>query len=105
MIKDKNTNVEEFIPMQNFIVVEPIQLEQGEEVTESGLIISMKQNESVTDRPTTGKVLSVGPDVKYVKKDYEIYWPKTDGLDLTFKDGEFMMFKEDSIVGYKVKKN
>ena len=101
-VKDKTTVVSEFNPLQDFIVAKPVELAKGEEITESGLVLSMSQNNGVSDRPTYGEVISVGPETKNIKVGYTIYWPMQDGLDMEFKDGNFAMFRENSIIGYKV---
>jgi len=96
-----------FSPMQDFIVVKPFEKFGGkkeEEVTESGLVLTLAKEKSVvTDRPVYGTVLSVGPDAKILKVGMEIFWDVSRGHDLFFKDGEFMILTEDSILGYRNK--
>lgn len=91
--------------MQDFIVVKPFEKFGGkkeEEVSESGLVLALSKEKSVvTDRPVYGTVLSVGPATKVLKAGMEIFWDVSRGHDLFFKDGEFMILTEDSILGYR----
>ena len=64
MTQNKEMNVEEFQPMQNFIIVAPKELDRGEVQTESGLVLATSQNQSVVDKSTSGIVLAVGPKVE-----------------------------------------
>jgi co-chaperonin GroES (HSP10) len=88
----------EFQPKATHILVKAVELEK-EKTTESGLIISI--NQSSMARPTVGEVLEVGCDVKDVKKGTIVLWPQTDGIDLEFDDGEFVLLRYESIIGSK----
>lgn len=101
MTKDLTITSAEFIPTQNFILVEQDILDRGEVQTETGLVLATSQNQSVVDKSTSGTVLAVGPKVEGIEVGCRVYWPRTDGLDLEFSDGEFMLFKDTSIVGYR----
>ena len=91
-------NSNEFIPTQDFILVEPQEAEK-ETVTESGIILGTAKKESALDVPTYGKVLSCGPDVEQVEIGDFVFWPQTDGLEFEFKDGNFRLIGTRSIIG------
>jgi len=92
----------EFLPKQEFILVKPEEL-QTERTTDGGIIISMKTGSEVNDRPSSGKVISVGENVEEIDIDEFVIWPGTDGLDLSFIDGDFLLLRSKSIIGIKVK--
>jgi co-chaperonin GroES (HSP10) len=87
----------EFQPKNEYILVKPQELDKGEKKTESGLIIAIQQNTSALDRPTSGVVVSVGSDIEDIKEGDFILWPDTDGLDLEFIDGPFMLLRYKSV--------
>jgi co-chaperonin GroES (HSP10) len=91
----------EFQPKNEYILVKPQELDKGEKKTESGLIIAIQQNTSALDRPTSGVVVSVGSDIEDIKEGDFILWPDTDGLDLEFIDGPFMLLRYKSVIGSK----
>jgi len=91
----------EFQPKNEYVLVKPEELETGEKKTESGLIIAIHQNQSALDRPTSGTVVSVGKDIDDIVEGDFILWPGTDGLELEFTDGEFMLLRYKSIIGSK----
>jgi len=91
----------EFQPKNEFILVKPVKLEKGEKKTESGLIIAINQNKSALDRPTVGDVVAVGADIEDISEGDVVLWPKTDGLDIEFVDGEFLLLRYTSIIGMK----
>jgi len=93
-------NSSEFKPMDELILVKPESL-KNEEVSESGIVIAINQNQSVIDRPTSGVVIDFGEAVKSVNLNDMIIWPGTDGIDLEFNDGEFLLLREESIIGTK----
>lgn len=94
-----NLESTEFQPKNEYILVKPQELDKGEKKTESGLIIAIAQNQSALDRPTSGTVVSVGKDIEDIKEGDFILWPNTDGLDLEFNDGKFMLLRYKSVIG------
>lgn len=90
----------EFQPKNEYVLVKPKELEQ-EEKSESGIVLSLNSQKSSLIRPTLGKVISVGADIDDVKEGMYIIWPETDGLDLEFDDGDYMLIRYKSIVGMK----
>ena len=100
MIQNKSMTSKEFKVLQNFVVAKPVPLETGE-VLEGGVIIDTEQNNSIINRPTTGTVITVGPEVKSVSIGDTVIWVEQDGMEMQFSDGEFLILKETSILGYK----
>ena len=101
MIQNQTMTSDEFKVLQNFVLVKPVPLETGEVKTESGLVLDTSQNTSVVDRSTTGTILNCGPKCEFVEAGQEILWPRTDGQDIQLKDGEFILLKETSVLGYR----
>jgi len=100
MIENKTMTSEEFKVLQNFVLVDPIPLEQGE-LMEGGIIIDTDHNNSIINRPTSGTVISTGPSVESVKSGDTVLWVEQDGLEIMLMDGEYLILKETSILGYK----
>ena len=96
-----NLNSTEFQPRNEYVLVKPVELETGEKKTESGLIIAISQNQSALDRPSTGEVVAVGSDIEDIKEGNFVLWPETDGIDLEFNDGTFMLLRQASVIGFK----
>lgn len=90
----------EFKPKKDNILVKPIELKH-EKVTESGLVVQVNANRSVTDRPTMGTVVAVGDDVQDISVGDVVFWPITDGLNFEFNDGIFILLRYESIIGSK----
>ncbi len=88
----------DFQPKNDFILVKPAEHNKETE-TEAGIII--KINQSSLDRPTSGTVISVGEDIEDIKVDTFVLWPNTDGLDINFVDGDFILLQSKSIIGFK----
>jgi co-chaperonin GroES (HSP10) len=91
----------EFKPKNEYLLVKPTDL-VTEVVTESGLVISLKPQSSL-ERPTSGTVISVGSDIKDIEESDFVLWPMTDGLDLEFLDGQYVLLRYKSIIGSKKK--
>lgn len=91
----------DFQPKNEYILVNPEELDKGEKTTDSGLIIAIAQNTSSLDRPSSGTVVAVGKDIEDIKEGDFILWPDTDGLDLEFTDGPFMLLRYASVIGTK----
>ena len=96
---------DKFSPLQDLIVVKPYAEFGGrkeEEVTECGLILALSKEKSVVnDRPVYGKVISCGDKCTVIKQGMEIFWDVTRGHDIVFKDGEFMILMEETVLGYR----
>ena len=97
-----NMNHDEFLPRDEFILVRPEEL-PSEKITESGLIIPLTKKTITGDRPTSGTVISMGTGTMFRKNDF-IIWPETDGLDLEFNDGTFLLLRDESVIGKKKQK-
>ena len=93
-----NINSNEFAAQDEYILVEPFDT-QKEETTSGGIVL---QTEITSlSRPTHGKVISIGTGVGKITTDDEVFWPETDGLDLKFNDGKFVLLRQKSIVGVR----
>ncbi len=94
-----------FTPMHDLIVVKPYESFGGkkeEEVSASGLVISLAKEKSVIhDRPVFGKVISVGANCKIIRPEMEIFWDITRGQEIEFKNGEFLILQEETILGFR----
>ena len=88
----------EFQPMNDFILIQPAE-HPHETVTPAGIIF--KINQSSLDRPTSGNVVAVGKDIIEVPIGAFVLWPNTDGLDIEFNDGVYILLQSKSIIGYK----
>ena len=86
-----------FKPKNEYLLVKPA-ARPTESTTESGLVIALRPQTSV-DRPTSGVVLSVGSDITDIKENDFVLWPNTDGLDIEFTDGIFILLRYKSIIG------
>lgn len=94
----------EFSPQgDTFIVLS--KPDETKKVTETGLIFDTEDS-VVQDRPTSGEVVSIGPDCPYKVGDY-LYWNPVSGMDLemirTKKNDKFQLMHPDAILGKKVK--
>lgn len=86
----------DFCPKNEFILVKPAEFERETE-TPAGIIVPL--NQTSTDRPTSGVVVSVGSDIKDIKEGIFVLWPNTDGLDIEMLDGIFILLQYKSIIG------
>ena len=88
-------------PLSNRLLVERI---ESEETTSSGLIIP----DSAKEKPQEGKVISVGPgsrdkEGEVVPMDISVgdlvLFAKYGGTDVTLDGEEYLMLKEDDVLG------
>ena len=86
-----------FKPKNEYILVRPAQ-RATESQTDSGIFIALRPQTSV-DRPTSGVVLAVGDEITDIKENDFVLWPNTDGLDIEFIDGVFILLRYKSIIG------
>ena len=96
-------NHNEFQPTKGLVLIKAIELKK-EEVTNSGLIISIRK-ESVIERPTAGEVISIGDECKNASIGTVVFWDMNSGLDLEFDDGQYILIRDETIVGLKVQKD
>lgn len=89
-------NSNQFEPRGKLMLIKPGEL-KSEEVSESGLVISIRK-ESVIDRPSFGEVVAVGNEAEYKIGD-KLFWPQTDGIDFEFDDGNYVLIRNESIIG------
>jgi len=90
----------EFQPKNEYMLIEPAD-KPSEKTTDAGIIIPLMNTSVVNSRPTSGTVISVGSDIKDIEVGDFVMWPNTDGLDLSFDDGEYMLMRYESIIGSK----
>lgn len=88
---------EDFIPSEELILIKQQEIKK-EETSTSGIVISLKK-ESITNRPGSGEVISIGHAVKNIQEKDFVFFPNTDGIDIEFDDGEFMLIREKSVIG------
>lgn len=86
-----------FKPKNEYIIVKPA-ASITESMTDTGIFIALRPQTSV-DRPTMGVVLAVGEDITDIKENDVVLWPNTDGLDIEFTDGIFILLRYKSIIG------
>lgn len=94
-----NLDSNQFQPKQEYVLVKPEALIKEKE-TESGIVIQLQKQHSV-ERPTYGEVVAVGNSIDDITEGMFIMWPETDGLDIEFNDGEFLLLRYKSIIGMK----
>ena len=95
-----NIDSSEFTPTGELVLVKPEAL-QSEKVSSGGIIIPLQQMSVTSDRPTSGKVVRVGKDTNAVSVDDIVIWPNADGIEFEFNDGEFILLRQKSIIGFK----
>lgn len=92
-IKFKST---EFQPKNEYLLIKPNKLDK-EERSDSGIVIALER--SSLERPSFGEVIAVGSDIEDIKPNMFVVWPDTDGIDLEFDDGDFMILRYRSVIG------
>lgn len=92
-------NSEDFAPTKGLALIKAIQLKK-EETSTSGIILSIRK-ESVVERPTAGEVISIGAECKNAEIGKIVFWDMISGLDIEFDDGEFILIRDETIVGTK----
>jgi len=93
-----NIRSDEFQPKNEYLLIKPEK--DSEKTTESGIIIPIG-NKGATDRDTSGTVIAVGSDIEDIVEGDFVLWPNTDGLDIEFTDGTYMLMRYKSIIGSK----
>lgn len=92
-------NSSEFQPKNQYILIKVAEPEK-EKKSAGGIIIPMG-SPTIHDRQTSGFVISVGKDIDDIVENDFVLWPGTDGLDIEFIDGNFMLLRYESIIGKK----
>ena len=92
---------ENFRTIKDYILVNPDELYTGESTTSTGLVMELESNNSIIDRPTEGVVIRCGVDTQEIRKEMRVKWVETDGQDVELDDGNFIILKETSILGYE----
>lgn len=81
-----------FKPLMDRVLAE---LVEDEKKTESGIIIP----DTAKEKPQKGKVVAVGEDVELVQEGDEILFAKYSGNELKFDNKDYIILKEDEILG------
>lgn len=92
-------NSTEFSAKNEYVLVKPTELET-EKVTDGGIILQINRNPGA-NRPTLGTIVSYGGDMQDIKAGDTVIWPETDGIDMEFDDGHFVLLRYKSIIGLK----
>ncbi len=101
MTQDLTLTSEQVTPAKGLVIVKPTELPKGEEATDTGIVLNLEQNQSIVDRPTSGTVVSVSVDTYLYKPGMTVLWLDTEGQDLQLKNGNFLVLREESIIGFK----
>lgn len=91
----------EFTPRKDTVLALYEVLEEEKETLTAGGIILKTEKRSSLERTTFGKVVSVGQDISWISPNDTVVWANTDGINLKFNDGEFILLRENSILGKK----
>lgn len=94
-----NISSKEFQAKGEYILVRPFETLK-EETTAGGIVLQIE--ETVLSRPTFGEVVSLGKEIKDITLGQAVLWPETDGIDLEFNDGYFVLIRERSVLGTQV---
>jgi len=90
----------EFQPKNEYLLV--LKDSHSETVSQGGIVIPLMDT-GVNARSTSGTVISVGKDITDIAENDFVLWPGTDGLDIEFIDGEFLLLRYKSVIGTKKK--
>ena len=77
-----------------YIVIEPIK--EVNTKTKGGLILAESHREDVRYRQA--KIVTVGSDVKVLKKGNEIYYDKASGFNIELNKDQYKVIKEQDVV-------
>ena len=77
-----------------YIVIDPIK--EVNSITKGGLILAESQREDIRYR--CAKVITVGSDVKALKKGNKIYYDKAAGFNIEINKEQYKVIKEFDVV-------
>ena len=77
-----------------YLVIKPIK--EADTVTKGGLILAEKQREDI--RYIKAEVITVGSDVKALKKGNKIYYDKAAGFNIEINKDQYKVIKEFDVV-------
>ena len=72
------------------ILIDPKPIEK---VTKSGIILTPK----VEDKPSIGKVISIGGEVKEIKEGNIVHFNKHVGIEIIIDDVKYLSVREDEV--------
>ncbi len=90
----------EFKPSKDLMLVRPEKV-VSEKISAGGIIMPTAKNSIMDERPTSGIVVAIGESIEVAKEGDFVIWPAQDGIDLEFNDGDFLLLREKSIIGFK----
>lgn len=79
------------MPLADRVVVEK---QESEKKTSGGIIIP----EQVSEKPSIGKVISIGKDVKELKESDTVYFGKYSGTEVKIEDKTLLILKEEEVL-------
>lgn len=85
-----------FTPKEKYCLIKP-DVQDPEEKADSGIVVTIKKD-VINIRPCSGIVVASG-NTEEAPIGKRVIFPNTDGLDMKFSDGNFLMLKIESIVG------
>jgi len=92
-------NSSEFQPKNEYLLVKPAD-KKSEETSAGGIIIPLASQSSL-ERQTSGTVIETGSDIDDIISSDFVVWPNTDGIDIDFTDGTFVLLRYESVIGSK----
>lgn len=96
----------EFAPQDNLLVVKN-KPDMTKKESPSGIIITASKPSVVTDRPSTGIIVSKGPDCKKFEIGQQVFFSPQASFDLEMirseGDEKYLMVPEDRVDGLRVK--
>jgi len=108
MLQEIKMYSKDFQPLQEYLLVK-VDSVSNTETTKSGLIVVNRK--SVTQRPCSGTILSLGKECTELSVGDYVVFPDTDGIDVKFLDSdltkeqpEFLLLRYKSIIGKQVGK-
>lgn len=93
-----NIESKDFTPIEKYLLIKA-EIPEKEEKTASGFVINVNKT-LIESRPCTGTVIKSKNNE--IKEGYYVIFPSTDGIDCKFLDGEFMLLRAESVIGYKI---
>jgi chaperonin GroES len=84
-----------FKPLGNRVLVEPIENKNNEKKSAGGIILAHEK----PDKPTTGKIVAIGDEVKHLNEDLIVKYGDFGGEEIELDGKKYLLFKEHDIYG------
>lgn len=94
---------EEFHLTKGLCLIKPDETSDTLEL-QNGIIYEVDREKSIIYRPCSGTLIK-GSDSISNNGCYRVFFPSTNGLDVKFSDGDFIILQEKDIVGFQKIKN